>query len=1265
MNLRLRHIIIWLTLVCGTNLRASHILGGEITYKHLKNNQYKITLNIYRDCNGCKINGNGGGNTSENCSEIDYVYIKSTDDSISKEVKFALKRESVTDITPICATRISACSKNSNTVFGIELQSFSATIDLDNDLIKGYCKYVAYIVIAERNSDITTGQAKQNFCIDAMINTCVNKPNNSPEIISKPVFIFNSNKPVFLSFGAKDNDDDSLVYTLIPANSGFGKNIKYNTGFSYNKPLTVYCTDVPCIPNKNLSLPVGFYFDNSNGENVFIPISESERAVIVVKIEDYKKISGKWVLAGYIKRDIQIYVKSNEGNNTPIFTSKSTYEVCEGEELKIKITAKDEKNNITNNFDSLSFSLITNLNKTEFTQYSQTDPPYKYATLKWKAPKDTVDNNIINLWIKATDNNCPINFSSFQNLKIKVIPKIDLKINKTFIGCGNYELKALNIENYSIFNLTITDLQNNNEIFKTSNLIDTVSQLPNGTYLVNAQIINENGCISTISDTLYNFQKSNAYIIGDSLICKKTEHKYSVINNFHTKAKTEWYFDNSFIGASIINVGFEKNGILKSISTYAKGKWSCEDTLYKIISIIENPKILSPDTIEICHNSGFFNLYGINISPANGVWTSESPLFLNDFINTNDSFPYIDKEIKVIYTSKNISGCIASKSIEIIINAIPEFELNSVTICEKSTSIWLSNLIKKPYNKLDFTYNWKINGFKDIIRELNDNKYVLSSDLGLGIHKISGKITGKNSCTNFDSTIIEITPSVTIKFENEIIVCQNSGNIDINKVSGVSPATGAWSFVDFPLFDDKNNIKTDTCGIFEATYIYDNYGCFDSKKTNIKIICTPEIKINITKDAICEKKLPLSLYATPDGGIWEGKYINYGNIFNPPTSDKNEEYLLKYKVKKDKCVFEKKNIITVLPTPKINLTTNKYMYCDEEPIYLKGIINNADILTANYNNENFKFNISRIYSFDNANIYKALFKNTNPNEEQYIIITANNNEGCADSVNLFFKVLEKPKITKLRDTAFCENISGAIIPETTYSSSKLNYDWELNNSIFSNNNFILSNNLNRGKNHITYTVKSDNCYDKKTIEVTINKAPLVEFIIIPSDENSILKSEFEFINQSEKNLEYLWNFGSKGSNNSSNEENPKFRYTDTGIYKVTLKGTNEFGCSEYYSKEIKVIPEILIFIPNAFSPNNKGTEENNSFGITINHYKQFNMQIFDRWGHKVYSSENPQEKWDGKSGNVKCTPDIYVYNIEVLSVSGITYKYRGTITLIK
>ena len=47
----LRHSILIFFMLCASHVFATHIIGGEITYKYLGNNNYKITLKVYRDCN--------------------------------------------------------------------------------------------------------------------------------------------------------------------------------------------------------------------------------------------------------------------------------------------------------------------------------------------------------------------------------------------------------------------------------------------------------------------------------------------------------------------------------------------------------------------------------------------------------------------------------------------------------------------------------------------------------------------------------------------------------------------------------------------------------------------------------------------------------------------------------------------------------------------------------------------------------------------------------------------------------------------------------------------------------------------------------------------------------------------------------------------------------------------------------------------------------------------------------------------------------------
>ncbi len=49
--MKLRYLLFIFISLFTTRVFATHIIGGEITYKYLGNNNYKITLKVYRDCN--------------------------------------------------------------------------------------------------------------------------------------------------------------------------------------------------------------------------------------------------------------------------------------------------------------------------------------------------------------------------------------------------------------------------------------------------------------------------------------------------------------------------------------------------------------------------------------------------------------------------------------------------------------------------------------------------------------------------------------------------------------------------------------------------------------------------------------------------------------------------------------------------------------------------------------------------------------------------------------------------------------------------------------------------------------------------------------------------------------------------------------------------------------------------------------------------------------------------------------------------------------
>jgi gliding motility-associated-like protein len=96
-----------------------------------------------------------------------------------------------------------------------------------------------------------------------------------------------------------------------------------------------------------------------------------------------------------------------------------------------------------------------------------------------------------------------------------------------------------------------------------------------------------------------------------------------------------------------------------------------------------------------------------------------------------------------------------------------------------------------------------------------------------------------------------------------------------------------------------------------------------------------------------------------------------------------------------------------------------------------------------------------------------------------------------------------------------------------------------------------------------------------------------------------------------------------------------------------------------------------IYIPNAFSPNGNNTNEvflPQGVGISEDRYL---MQIFDRWGNKVFETSDLYEGWDGRieGQNIpeeEIMSSIFTYYIKVYeNISDISHEYRGSITIVK
>ena len=132
---------------------------------------------------------------------------------------------------------------------------------------------------------------------------------------------------------------------------------------------------------------------------------------------------------------------------------------------------------------------------------------------------------------------------------------------------------------------------------------------------------------------------------------------------------------------------------------------------------------------------------------------------------------------------------------------------------------------------------------------------------------------------------------------------------------------------------------------------------------------------------------------------------------------------------------------------------------------------------------------------------------------------------------------------------------------------------------------------------------------------------------------------------------YSWSFGDQSATNGTNFSsllNPAHMYNYVGTYTVNLIATSVNGCSDEVSQVVEITPDFVLYIPNTFTPD--GNNVNDFFlpmGIGINEDK-YKMEIFDRWGEIIFSSNNFRKGWDGSvKGSGIAEQGVYIYKIEV------------------
>ncbi|HEY0030346.1 MAG TPA: gliding motility-associated C-terminal domain-containing protein [Bacteroidia bacterium] len=107
----------------------------------------------------------------------------------------------------------------------------------------------------------------------------------------------------------------------------------------------------------------------------------------------------------------------------------------------------------------------------------------------------------------------------------------------------------------------------------------------------------------------------------------------------------------------------------------------------------------------------------------------------------------------------------------------------------------------------------------------------------------------------------------------------------------------------------------------------------------------------------------------------------------------------------------------------------------------------------------------------------------------------------------------------------------------------------------------------------------------------------------------------------------------------------------TNIYLITV--VDACGIAETDTIMVDILLDCNLTIPNVFTPNGDG--QNDYFTISANGIKTFSIVIYNRWGSKVYSSDDITMSWDGKD----VTDGTYFYLVRAETINGKQFNEKG------
>jgi gliding motility-associated-like protein len=477
------------------------------------------------------------------------------------------------------------------------------------------------------------------------------------------------------------------------------------------------------------------------------------------------------------------------------------------------------------------------------------------------------------------------------------------------------------------------------------------------------------------------------------------------------------------------------------------------------------------------------------------------------------------------------------------------------------------------------------------------------------------QVTNAFSCVKKDTVNITVKPTPIVNLGNDTTFCQGN-TITLN--AGNPGSSYLW----FPGSATSQTIPVTASGQYIAQ-VTNSSNCV--KRDTINIMVNPSPSVNLGNDtAICQGNQlilnagnPGAFYLwTPGGATTQMIYANSSGQYIAHVTNTNN------------CTDQDTINIVVNPNPIVNLGHDT-AFCQGGQLLLNAANSGAS------------------YLWSNATTAQTL--NVGSTGNYWVEVT--NAYLCKDRDSIHINVVPYANATINAVNPLCKNNA-----TLTLTAANTGGVWNGQGITNSASGLFNPSVADTGTHLITYSINGL-CGDSDSIYIKVLPSPTAYADTVrPSCPDFQNGSIILHASGGTPPYSYFWS-GSSSGDTLINLGN--------GQYTVTVSDAN--NCKQVISVlfDVTIIDCIptVIYVPNVFSPNGDGA--NDVVYVHGEMVKELTFIIYDRWGEKIFETNDISQGWDGTFRGKKMPQAVYAYYLKVSGANNTEIIKKGNISLVR